>query len=347
MADRMVTMSDIAARAGVSTVSVSKALSGQKGVSAEVREQIQALAEEMGYRHVHRKREGGQLSVTVGILVAERFMREGKSFYWSVIQELTRVVLERKSFCVLEAVTAEDEERVQLPGLFTGEKADGFIVLGAFRPEYEKSLIREAKRPVLFVDTRPADPSCDAVVSDNYAGGRIMTDYLFSLGFRRIAFVGTLLSTSSIDERFFGYCRSLIGHGERVADEWVIPDRDLKDGIIDPERFIRLPERMPEAFFCNCDRVAEMLIEKLQRAGYRVPDDISVAGYDNFLPGGNVEEAGITTYALDIREIARKTFHMIRHKIASPYSYGLVSVSGTFLERGSARKRGDGGGDEA
>lgn len=337
--NKTVTLADIAVRAGVSSVTVSKALSGQKGVSEKVREQIRELAEEMGYSKPKRNPFGEDNSVTIGILVAGRFMKEEKSFYWSLIQHITRFSFEKNSFCILEAVETEDEKSLRLPGLVSGRKADGLIVIGNFRPEYEKEVIQKARMPVLFADARPADSGCDAVVTDNYTGAWIVTDYLLSLGCRRIAFVGTLLETSSIDERYFGYLRALIGKGIRFQDEWLIQDRDPEVGVIDPVHFIRLPDELPEAFFCNCDRTAKLLIEKLENAGLRVPEDILVAGFDNFLPGGGEEEAGITTYAVDMEGMAKKVVHMIRHKIQSSYSYGLVSVSGSFLERGSTQKR--------
>ena len=338
MRDKTVRLADIAERAGVSTVSVSKALSGQKGVSEKVREQILDLAEEMGYVKQQKSFSDEEYSVTIGVLVADRFMKEEKSFYWSLIQHIIRYSFEKNCFCILEAIETEDEKQMRLPGLVSGRKADGLIVLGNFLPEYEREVIRKAGMPVLFVDARPSDPGCDAVVTDNYFGARVVTEYLCSLGCRKIAFVGTLLVTSSIDERFFGYIRALLGNEIQFQEEWLIKDRDPEIGVIDPVHFIELPEKLPEAFFCNCDRTASMLIEKLGKAGLRVPEDVVVAGFDNFLPGGGEEEAGITTYAVDMEGIAKKAVHMIRHKIRSPYSYGFVSVSGRFVERGSSKK---------
>ena len=163
-------------------------------------------------------------------------MREERSFYWSMIQDITREALEKDCFCVLEAVGADDEKEGISPGLITGSRADGLIVLGAFSSVYEKSLAERAEIPFVFVDTRPTVKGFDAVMSDNYTGGRTMTDYLFSQGCRNIAFVGTLLMTPSIDERFFGYTRSLMGNGLRPKEPWIIPDRDPADGVIDPER---------------------------------------------------------------------------------------------------------------
>ncbi len=332
----MVTLTDIAARAGVSTVTVSKALSGKKGVSEEVRERILRIADEMGYRKAAGKGAEREEPVQIGILVASRFMQDSRSFYWSLIQEITVKSLEKNCFCVLEAVERKDEEEARCPSLLTGDRVDGLLVLGAFSAAYEKELVSNARVPVLFVDNRPTVAGYDAVMSDNYSGGLVMTEYLFSRGCRRIAFVGTLLMTSSIDERFFGYTRALLGHGMRPEEHWLIPDRDPSQGEIDPERCIQLPEVMPDAFFCNCDVTARFLIEKLRKAGFRVPEDVMVAGYDNYLIGGGEEEAGITTYAVDSKGMAARALHMILHKVKSDYSYGLVTVSGALLRRTSA-----------
>jgi LacI family transcriptional regulator/LacI family purine nucleotide synthesis repressor len=339
MAEKTVTMADIAARAGVSTVSVSKALSGQKGVSTEVREKITELAHEMGYRRTSRTFGEKDEPMTIGILVSERFMREERSFYWSAIQQITKAALEKSCFCVLEVIDAEDEKAGNSSELLLADKAEGIIALGTFTEAFETALMRDARVPVLFADARPRNPESDALMSDNYSGGRTMTEYLIGLGHRKIAYVGTLLVTSSIDERYFGYVRALMGQGIRVREDWVIPDRDPSDAVIDPLAYISLPADMPEAFFCNCDMTALLLIRKLEEAGFRVPQDISVVGYDNFLPRDDIEAAGITTYAIDLKDFADKAIHMIRHKIISSYSYGLVSVSGTFLLRNSAMER--------
>lgn len=272
----------------------------------------------------------------IGILVSAKFMKNNRSFYWSLIQEITVLALKKKSFCILEAVDREAEEEGHSPNILSGDRADGLLVIGTFRAFYEQLIVKNADIPVIFVDSRPTVAGYDAVMNDNFAGGTAMTDYLFSQGCSRIAFVGTPLMTSGIDERFFGYMRSLLGHGKGPGEAWVIPDRDPANGEIDAERFIQLPDELPDAFFCNCDVTAQILIEKLRAAGHRVPEDVLVAGFDDYLDEGDEEGAGITTYAVDRKGMAEKAVHMILHKIESPYSYGLVSVRGSMRKRRSA-----------
>ena len=98
---KAVKLADIAERVGVSTVTVSKALSGQKGVSEEVREKIRSIAEELGYQQPSAARKSqNQKSYNIGILISERFLDKYESFYWQMYQAVaTRATAKRSSEC--------------------------------------------------------------------------------------------------------------------------------------------------------------------------------------------------------------------------------------------------------
>ena len=113
----------------------------------------------------------------------------------------------------------------------------------------------------------------------------------------------------------------------------------METGMIDMEKNIQLPEEMPTAFVCNCDVTAAHLIRKLQKEGYRVPEDISVVGFDNYLYPG-ICDIGITTYEVDIAEMARRTMHKIYKKIADEkYTSGAFIVDGHLVKKDSVARR--------
>ena len=94
---KSVTMSDIAERLEVSTVTVSKALSGQKGVSEEMREKIKELAEEMGYRMpAGAKSQAARKSLNIGVLISERYLAEYDSFYWRMYREVADRAIQKE-----------------------------------------------------------------------------------------------------------------------------------------------------------------------------------------------------------------------------------------------------------
>lgn len=347
--EKKVTMEEIGKRLGVSVVTVSKALRNQKGVSAQLREQILQTADEMGYRKSSRA-HNMRISHTIGIVIAERFLEEHRSFYWSLYQQLASRITEKGSTPLLEVVGAKQEEGNVLPRIIAGQRSDGIIVMGTFRRSYMELLHNAPERtvPLVCLDSEAEPEREDAVLSDNIGGGYVMTSYLLSLGHRNIGYVGTLLATSSIDDRYLGYVKALLQHGIRVNDDWIIRDRDRLSGKLLKSDQIRLPssgerkgEGLPTAYFCNCDFTAYNVIAALSLQGLRVPEDISVVGFDNHLPGG-IPDAGITTYEIDAKRMVARAVSRIFQKMDNPaFSGNVVVVGGSFIERGSAARIGE------
>ena len=322
---KAVRLSDIAERLQVSTVTVSKALSGQKGVSQEQRNKIMRLAEEMGYKPIHKvdtKKKYDTVNSNIGVLVSAKYIKKYESFYWLIYEEVATRAVKRGCFTMFETLSPESEELLILPKLIKGKKVDGLIIIGKLRREYLSMLQNNNHNiPLLYLDFYDETTNTDAVISDSFYGMYQVTNYLFQMGHRNIAYVGTLTATSSITDRYYGYAKSLLEHGIREKPEWVIDDRDINSGKV----FIKLPEIMPTAFVCNCDLIASELIKLLGKEGYRVPDDISVAGFDNFLYPG-LCNVPITTYEVDVKEMAKVAVNIILKRISGETSKAGVSI---------------------
>jgi LacI family transcriptional regulator/LacI family purine nucleotide synthesis repressor len=230
------------------------------------------------------------------------------------------------------------EAMLEMPKLLAEQRADGFIIIGKLPEDYLNRLVGYTDVPMVYMDFSDEKKQADAVVSDNFYGAYHMTNYLFSMGHTRIAYVGTLLATSSITDRYLGYVKSLLEHGVSVRGDWQIDDRYMATGYIDDENLIQLPEDMPTAFFCNCDLTAGRLISKLERAGYRVPEDVSVVGYDNYIQPG-LCDVEITTYAVDFKAMAKKAVGTLLKKMSSETnSYGVHIVEGHLVIKKSVKK---------
>ena len=175
----------------------------------------------------------------------------------------------------------------------------------------------------------------DAVIADNFYGMYLMTGYLFEQGLTRMAYVGSIHVTSSIMDRYCGFYKAQLEHGQALPEEWLIEDRDEKGASIS----IKLPENMPEAFVCNCDLTAGKLIMELEKQGYRVPEDISVVGFDNYLYPGFPDKK-ITSYEVNTQAMAKVALEKALKQIKNPASgRGLSIVSGKIVEKESVRKK--------
>ncbi|MFV0466111.1 MAG: substrate-binding domain-containing protein [Lachnospiraceae bacterium] len=336
---KSVKLADIASKLNISTVTVSKALSGHKGVSEDLRDKIIELADSMGYKQpsVLRK-ERVKRSYNLGVIIGQEYLDKYDSFYWQMYQKLTTEAVARGCFTMLEVISEEEVAKLQLPKLIQEEKIEGLIVIGRMNQQYLEKLEQQSPVPRVYLDFNMEKETCDAVISDSFYGACLLTNYLFDMGHKKIAYVGTILATDSITDRYFGYCKSMIEHGCIVREDWIIADRDTEHGKIDPTNLLQLPAEMPTAFVCNCDLTASELIRKLKKNGYQVPQDISVVGYDNYLFPG-LCDVEITTYEVDMKEMGKKAISILLHKMAGDeYKRGISIVEGNLVYKESVKK---------
>ncbi len=333
----VVRMKDIAEKANVSTVTVSKALSGQKGVSEQKREEIIRIAKKMGYKAKTDRSQRCNVSYNLGILMASRFFDQLNSFYGNLQMLMSNEAVKKECFATMEVISPEMERDLVLPKLLSQEKVDGYLVLGCLDEKYLDYMDEKSDIPYIYVDFAHSSNHRDCVISDSYYGAYQLTNYLFEMGHRKIAYVGTVLTTGSITDRYLGFLKSMMEHGEEVRDEWVIPDRDKETGMMDASKYFNIPKEMPTAFVCNCDLAASYLERKLSDLGYSCPEDISIAGYDN-LSYPYLTDLRFTTYEVDTKEMARKAVHNLIHKINREYyRKGTVIVVGHLIRRETVR----------
>ena len=337
---KTVKLADIAAQVGVSTVTVSKALSGQKGVSEETREKIRRLADELGYRSPSEsKKQIVEKHYNIGVLIQEVYLDQYDSFYFRMYQEVNKRAVARGCFTLLESISRENVLKNELPILVQEKKVDGLVVIGDMTKVYMEHLEAEAGIPVVCMDFYNDTIDLDTVISNSYYGIYALTNYLFRMGHEKIAYIGTIGMTNSITDRYLGYTKSMLEHHMPIREDYVIDDRDTQTGRMDLDKFFQLPEDMPTAFVCNCDLAASYLVKKLRTNGYRVPEDISVVGFDNYLFPG-LCDIGITTYEVDISEMARRVVHKIVRKIANEsYTAGVFIVDGHIVVKDSVARR--------
>ncbi len=322
-------MRDIARAVGTSAVTVSKALAGKPGMSETLRAAILKKAAEMGYENPRGSREALPEHLDIGIVIPDRYF-EPESFYAEMYKRLIKKLSDCGHFGLLEILSPESERELKLPNLLATGRADGLILLGEPSKAYYRR-IAQMGVPTVFLDFYDEQANADAVAGDNSYGAYRLTSHLIRLGHRRIGFVGNRKATSSIMDRYLGYCRALLVNDLPVREDWILSDREETGGLIVPE----LPEEMPTAFVCNCDLTARMMIGKLREEGYRVPEDISVTGFDDFPPGSE-NEVGLSTFRIDTDGMIELAVKALLERCAGEKKpFGRMVVGGQPVYRGS------------
>lgn len=334
MIKKAVTMSDIAKVMNVSTVTVSKALGDRDGVSEELRERIKQKATEMGYRmHTGGRGVHDGLSYNIGIIVARHFISDASSFYWIVYRYIVELLQKQNYYGMLEVVNDSDVDVMDIPNSVLDRKVDGLIVLGQFPDSYVDKLMSH-NIPTVFLDFYGSREDAETVLSDNFYGAYMLTSYLIANGHRKIGFLGSISSTSSIQDRYLGYYKALLENRIPLRQDWIISDRSNESDIF-PE--FTLPADMPTAIVCNCDEAAYKLVNQFKARGIRVPDDISVVGYDNHIYS-TISTPRLTTIDVNSRVMSSEAVDIILHKIRDgSYKRGRTLVTGKLVRRESVK----------
>ena len=330
-----VTMRDIAKKVGVSTVTVSKALTDKDGVGSELRAVIKATAEEMGYTYsgIGDGFRRGR-SYNIGVIVEEHYVDNSTTvfpFYMKMYNSINKQMSQFHYSVIMEAITSKMLAEHRMPDIVTERKVDGVIVLGQMKSDYLK-VLRENKLPVVYLDFYDRTMEVPSVINDNMYGTYMLTNYLVAMGHKKIAYVGSIDATASILDRYLGYYRSLLTHQLNMPDDYIIPDRDDEGYCID----LQMPKEMPTAFVCNCDGTANLLMKLLISRGYRIPQDISVVGFDNYSAEFDYNLPKLTTIEVNIEEMTKNAVEMIIRLLKGEENLGGRKViSGKLIIRDS------------
>jgi LacI family transcriptional regulator len=325
-------MGDIARELSISAVSVSKALSGKDGVSSTLRKLIEEKAVEMGY--VYNSLPRNMLlgrNYNIGVLISDRYLGEN-SFYWIFYQKLLHCLKQTPYLGILEVVESGDEAASTPPALLTANRADGLILLGQFPDDY-LSMITQRTRRCIFLDFYSEIGHCDCVASNNFLGSYNLTKLLIEAGHKKIGFIGSTSATTSILDRYMGFCKAMLEAG--LPYERAIEDRDHAGTYIDMEF---KPEDF-SAYVCNNDQLAGMVITKLHRLDLEVPRDISIVSFDN---ESEQVTAGVkvTSLEVNVSAMCEEAVKLLQENIESDdYKIkGRVFVDGGVVVKESIRQ---------
>ncbi len=330
--ENRIRMSDIAEKMGVSVVTVSNALSGKKGVSRDLRDRIIEEALSMGYPYISHEPKNIRNTSNIGILVSEKFIQE-HSIYQKIYQSVLLSASARSFSTSMETVPVNMDNSLYLPRLVQNHTVDGIILLGETDPQIVDK-IRSLNIPYVFLDSYNLGDNSDAVLSENMNGSFQLTSLLIQEGHQDIRFLGSINDSSNTLDRYTGYLRALTNNNFHQADISPIPDRDNQGKFIP----LQLPSKMPDAFVCSCDEIAYHLIILLIEKGYRIPQDVSVVGFNDSIFAALCQPP-LTTFRADVDMMGKTAINLLIDKIEEkPIYHGKIILKSEMILRSSTTK---------
>ncbi|MEE1314264.1 MAG: LacI family DNA-binding transcriptional regulator [Faecalimonas sp.] len=272
-----VTIKDIAKRTGYSINAVSRALNGKSDISEATRQLIERTADEMGY--IRNSLAGGLrsgITRTIAVLVSDI----SNPLFGIMVREM-EILFDRLNYSMFVMNTNEDPEKEKKAVLTAlSHHVDGFIICPTQQTKESFDLLEQEGIPYVLLGRHFDEGQMNSVIWDDYQGGYAATEYLLSLNHRRILCLGSSPHISSARERIEGY-RAALADAEIPIDERLIYEvnpfgdniRDiLQESLGEQEGFT--------AIFAYSDMIAWEAISQLTDMGKRVPEDVSVVGFD-------------------------------------------------------------------
>jgi LacI family transcriptional regulator len=277
MAKDTVTISDIARRADVSIATVSRALRGTSYVTEEKRQAVLKAAEELNYQpNVFARGLASGQSMAVGVLT-QNF---GTPFYDAILQGVVRGLRgTHYSPFFADGQWQPDTERNAVTAMMQ-RQIDGLIILGGFLTPGELSQLA-AQLPLVVVARRVTDLEENCLYVDNVQGGYEATKHLIELGHRRIAHISGRADHQDAVDRQQGYIKALQEAGIEPQEELIVAGTFRRQsGVLAIDTL--LSRGLPfSAIFVANDQMAYGARLNLYRRGIRVPEDISLVGFDD------------------------------------------------------------------
>ena len=304
-----VTMDDVAKAAGVALSTVSRALADNPRVSVATREHIQKLAREMGYvpsaiaRGLATKR-----TCSFGVVV--------RDIVDPFLAELVRLVdmhaLELGYSLILSHAGNDERRELAAIHLLRQKRVDAIIIPDSSVSDSFLSKVADEDIPVVLLNQMSYPYS---IGIDNVGSGEMAVNHLLDLGHRRIAYIGGLRCRAESDDRQKGYTRALEKRGVSVDPALIaLGDSWPGGGQVCMRQFLHL-ERPPTAVFCFNDLTALGAIGAIYSAGLRVPQDISVVGFDDIALASFLHPP-LTSIAQDKEQMAKLAVDMA-HALAT------------------------------
>lgn len=272
------TVQDVAREAKVSTATVSRALSSPQRVTEDTRRRVLEAVEKTGYILNHAARNlRRQQTGTIVALVPDI----GNSHFSNVLQGIESVCAERDLKVLIADTRKPSMSQMKLNDYFSKNNCDGIVNLDGHLSIAEIKASNPKLPPMVTAGEWSDDPRVPIAVINNLLGANLAVAHLLQLGHRRIGHVSGLFSHKPGQDRLDGFRATLQAAEIDPFNAWVFEgDYTLETGQAAAEAWLKLSER-PTAVFCASDRTAFGFVSALHEAGIRVPENVSVVGFDD------------------------------------------------------------------
>lgn len=309
-----ITIKDIAKAAGVSHTTVSRALKGDKRIAPKTRERIRALAEELGYvpNTVARGLKTNRSHI-LGIIVR----RIGDPYFTDVQRGIEEALHHRKYRMILTASQKNPVREAEIIQSMSEHRVDGVIICSSHVSDTQRARLAKFGMPTVLINNQADHNNPLSIRHDDVFGSYSLVRHLIGLGHRRIAYLAHGNAGNTNQNRLSGFQKAMEEAGLPIEGRYFVSSKDGKpESGGDAIRPLLDLSELPTAVFCYNDMLAIGAMRAIKEAGYSIPDDISIVGFDN-IDFSSLVDPPLTTFNQPRYEIGHEAAQMMLNYLAS------------------------------
>lgn len=328
-----VSIKDISEQTGFSASTVSNALNHKRGVNAATSEEIFKVARKLGYINESRVSK-------VKFVVYERngLIIEDTPFFPALIDGVEK---ECKNYglemimCYLNQYDKDYEKQVNQ---LIHDDSTAVILLGTELMDEDVEIYKGATCPFIMLDWWTEDMVFDGVLINNADSARIAVEYLIRNGHKEIGYLRGDYRIKAFRSRSVGYKDAMQRWGLDVRSQYTVTLGTTSNGAYrDMVKFLENEPELPTAYFADNDMIALGAMKALQEKGYRIPEDVSIVGFDD-LTFSEVSTPPLTTLRVPKREMGQLAVRRLMDIIRGDRIKTKIQVCTSFVERKSVKK---------
>ena len=327
---RRATISEIAREAGVSVPTVSKVLNGHAHVAAETRARVEEIIAKRDYarRPAKRKQKAGLVDLV--------FPGLGSEWALEIIEGVERVAQDAGYGTVVSSLNLDGSRIRPWLANLAERKSDGLLMAVYQLDAKQIQRVKSLGIPVVLIDpVGQPGPDLTTVGAANWEGGYSATEHLLQLGHKRIAMIGGREDLQCSSAREDGYVSALRRAGVALDPALMVPgDFSMEAGEAAARKLLELPDR-PTAIFTGNDGQALGAYRAARAAGLRIPEDLSIIGFDD-IPAAEWVEPGLTTIRQPVVQMAETAMRaLLRHLDGDEELPQRIELGTELVVRGS------------
>jgi len=325
---------EIAEKAGVSIATVSRAINNKGSVSEDTRRKITQITKELNYKpHPFARALSRKQTDTIGVILPEL----NDEFFMDIIHGIDEEAHQNNKYLMVSSSHSERNDMETIIEFMSSGRVDGVILMAPSMQKDIYDIISKSKRPVVLLNCAPESNGIVSFGVDNFRGAFLITEHIIGHDYQRIGMIKGPERNIEAKQRYLGYKKALEEHNITYNSDYVIAgDFSSRTGYYGFLRLMSQPNK-PEAIFMANDMMALGAYEAAHSSNIRIPEDITIVGFDDIF-SGRVVTPRLTTVHTPINELgsqAMKYLLMMINRQVDPMASHQEVLSPALVIGGS------------